>query len=250
MKKILLSLATVAAIITSITSTANAKEYTIKAVTDYKAKKQHFFSPDKVTIQPGDTVTFENAQDEPHNVMFDNVPKAVDEMIMSPMQEKKGDKFSYIFTVPGTYKFHCHPHESLGMEGTLIVGQASKPGETKSMDHGKLAENMEKGVESHHHDGTKATCHHDSKAATNSNPPQGTGQPQGTGKVVSVDVQKRTIKLTHDPIKALNWPKMTMTFTADSGVDLSGYKADDVVSFILKPQGKDDYTIVNLKKGK
>jgi plastocyanin len=43
-------------------------------------------------------------------------PKGVDEMIMSPMQEKKGDKFSYTFTVPGTYKFHCHAHEQLGME--------------------------------------------------------------------------------------------------------------------------------------
>ena len=70
---------------------AFAKEYTIKEVTDYDAKKQHFFSPDKLTIQPGDTVTFENVQDEPHEVMFISVPKQVNEMIMSPMHEKKGD---------------------------------------------------------------------------------------------------------------------------------------------------------------
>ena len=138
MKKLLLTTA-----LMLVASPVFAKDYTIKEVTDYKAKKQNFFSPDKLTIQPGDTVIFENAQDEQHDVMFINVPKAVDEMIMSPMQEKKGEKFSYTFTVPGTYKFHCHPHETLGMEGTLVVGQESKPGETKSMDHHKLTKKLE-----------------------------------------------------------------------------------------------------------
>lgn len=221
MKKLLLTTA-----LMLVASPVFAKDYTIKEVTDYNAKKQNFFSPDKLTIEPGDTVTFENAQDEPHEVMFINVPKGVDEMIMSPMHEKKGDKFTYTFTVPGTYKYHCHPHEALGMEGTLIVGKPSKAGETKSMDHHKLAKKLE--------DGESAA----------------TDMPQGTGKVVSVDTEKHTIKLTHDPIKALNWPKMTMTFTADSSVDLSGYEVGDSVAFTLKPVEKNGYNIINLKKGK
>lgn len=154
MKKLLLTTAFMLA-----ATPAFAKEYTIKEVTDYNAEKQNFFSPDKLTIQPGDAVTFENAQDEMHEVMFIEVPKGVNEMIMSPMQEKKGEKFSYTFTVPGTYKFHCHPHEALGMEGTLIVGSASKPGETKMMDHHKLEEHMEEGME-HHHDEMKTSEHH------------------------------------------------------------------------------------------
>ena len=79
-----------------------AAEFTIQEVTDYHAQKPHFFSPDTLRIKPGDKVTFENAQDEPHEVMFIEVPKGVDEMIMSPMHEKKGDKFTYTFTVPGT----------------------------------------------------------------------------------------------------------------------------------------------------
>lgn len=41
---------------------------------------------------------------------------------------------------------------------------------------------------------------------------------------------------------------MTMTFTADSSVDLSSYKEGDAVSFTLKPAGKDDYTISSMKK--
>jgi plastocyanin len=222
MKKLLLTTALMLA-----ATPAFAKDYTIKEVTDYDAKKQNFFSPDTLTIQPGDTVIFENAQDEPHEVMFISQPKGVDEMIMSPMHDKKGDKFSYTFTVPGTYKFHCHPHEALGMEGTLIVGEASKAGETKNMDHHKLANKLEHGDSTMHHSG-------DGIAAT--------------GKIISVDAAKHTLKMKHDPIKALNWPTMTMLFTADNSVDLSGYKEGDAVSFTLKPKGKDDYTISNMNK--
>jgi Cu/Ag efflux protein CusF len=68
------------------------------------------------------------------------------------------------------------------------------------------------------------------------------------GKVISVDAEKHTIKMKHDPIKSLGWPTMTMSFTADSGVDLSSVKEGDSVSFALKPVGKDDYTLTNLKK--
>lgn len=220
MKKLLLTTALILA-----TTPAFAAEFTIKEVTDYDAKKQNFFSPDKLTIQPGDTVTFENMQDEPHQVMFVSVPKSVDEMIMSPMQEKKGDKFTYTFTVPGTYKYHCHPHEALGMDGVLIVGKPSKAGETKNMDHHKLTKKLESG---------KATPASGSVAAT--------------GKVLSTDSAKRTIKIKHDPIKSMGWPVMTMTFTADNGIDLSSYKEGDTVSFTLKPAGKDDYTISTIEK--
>lgn len=69
MKKLLLTTAMILS-----TAPAFAAEFTIKEVTDYDAKKQNFFSPDKLTIQPGDTVTFENAQDEPHQVMFVKAP--------------------------------------------------------------------------------------------------------------------------------------------------------------------------------
>ena len=41
---------------------------------------------------------------------------------------------------------------------------------------------------------------------------------------------------------------MVMTFTVDEGVDLSTYKEGDAISFTLKPVGKEDYSIVNIKK--
>lgn len=237
MKKLLLTTALMLA-----ATPAFAAEFTIKEVTNPDGgKKPYYFSPDKLTIQPGDTVTFENAQEDTHDVMFVGVPKAVDEMIMSPMFDKKGQKWSYKFTVPGTYQFHCHPHEALGMKGTIIVGAPSKPGETKVMDHHKMGAGAE-ATEAHNHDGSDADEHGDAK------PVATTGQPQGTGKVISVDAANNSIKLEHDPIKALGWPKMKMSFTADKSVDLSSFKEGDAVSFTLKPVGKDDYVLSTVKK--
>ena len=117
---------------------AMAKEYTVKMVSDPGEDKPYYFNPANLTIQPGDTVTFINAQDDTHNVMVDGAPQAMKDMIMSPMLEVEDDKWSYKFTVPGTYSFHCHPHQELGMKGTIIVGTASKSGETRVMDHGHM----------------------------------------------------------------------------------------------------------------
>ena len=130
MKKHLLT-----ALLIGLSTQVVAKEYVINEMSDPKAKKPYYFFPDQLTIAPGDTVTFVNAQDDTHNVMFVSVPKGADAMIMSPMLTKKEEKFSYTFTVPGTYQFHCHPHEAFGMTGTLIVGTASKPGETVAVQH-------------------------------------------------------------------------------------------------------------------
>lgn len=224
MKKLMLTAALV-----MLASPAFAKEYTIKEVSDPAGDKPYYFSPDKLTIQPGDTVTFVNAQEDMHDVMFVEVPKGVDEMIMSPMHEKEGEKFSYTFTVPGTYNFHCHPHEDLGMKGTLIVGQASKPGETVKMDHHKMGEKAE---------GKKAdaTAPVDAKSI------------QATGKINSVDAASGSINVTHDPIKALGWPKMKMEFSVVKGVDLSSVKAGDAVNFSLKAEGEDNYVITKINK--
>lgn len=220
MKKLLLTTAALAMMV----SPAFAKDFTVKQVSDPAGDKPYYFSPSNLTIQPGDTVTFVNVQDDMHDVMFVEVPKGVDEIIMSPMSEKEGDKFSYTFTVPGTYKFHCHPHEALGMEGTLIVGQASKPGETVKMDH--------------HNMGKKTDT---AKTAPVKGIP-------ATGIVNSIDVAGGTLNITHDPIKVLNWPKMKMVFTAEKGVDLSAIKAGDSVTFTLKDVGGDDYTVSSIQK--
>ncbi|MFT3909754.1 MAG: copper-binding protein [Ferruginibacter sp.] len=221
MKKLLFTLALVA-----LASPAFAKEFTIKEVSDPSGSKPYYFSPDKLTIQPGDTVTFTNAQEDMHDVMFVEVPKGVDEMIMSPMFEKQGDKFSYTFKVPGTYKFHCHPHEALGMKGELIVGQASKPGETVKMDH--------------HAAGKKAEGKSSSFMDAGSIP--------GKGKINTIDAANNSVTLTHEPIKQIGWPKMKMQFSVDTSVDLSSFKSGDAISFGLQKKGEDNYVIVKMNK--
>lgn len=213
--------------LTLLAAPAFAKDFTIKEVTGDGTGKPYYFSPDKLTIQPGDTVTFVNAQEDTHDVMFVNVPKGVDEMIMSPMMEKEGETFSYTFKVPGTYQFHCHPHEALGMKGAIIVGKPSKPGTTVAMDHHKMGVSSKTG------------------AAPTAAAPAGN---QATGKVNSVDVAGRKINITHDPIKSLGWPKMKMEFGVEQGVDLSGITAGDSVSFTLKPQGEDNYVVSAINK--
>lgn len=226
MKKLLLATA-----LTMLAMPALAKEYTIKEVSDPAGDKPYYFEPSELTIQPGDTVTFVNAQEDTHDVMFVTVPKSVDEMIMSPMMEKEGEKWSYTFKTSGTYGFHCHPHEGAGMKGTIIVGQASAPGEIKAVDHKSMM-----GVGEHHH---ADADHNDGDHAA--------AGIEATGKVNSVYPANHNINITHDPIASLSWPKMTMEFPVDSDVDLSSVKAGDMVSFSLKSGENDQYSVVSIK---
>ena len=59
----------------------------------------------------------------------------------------------------------------------------------------------------------------------------------GHGKVVSVDNQAGTVKLTHDPIKSLKWPKMTMDFKAHDPTLLKDLKPGTQVDFELMKMG-------------
>lgn len=59
----------------------------------------------------------------------------------------------------------------------------------------------------------------------------------GRGKVVSVDSQAGTVKLTHDPIKSLKWPKMTMDFKAHDPAMLKDLKPGVQVDFELMKMG-------------
>ncbi|HEV8644444.1 MAG TPA: copper-binding protein [Burkholderiales bacterium] len=59
----------------------------------------------------------------------------------------------------------------------------------------------------------------------------------GRGKVVSVDNQAGTVKLTHDPIKSLKWPKMTMDFKAHDPAMLKDVKPGAQVDFELMKMG-------------
>lgn len=57
---------------------------------------------------------------------------------------------------------------------------------------------------------------------------------QGAGVVTSIDAPAQKITIAHQPIAALGWPAMTMSFTADSAALLKTAKIGDHVSFSLR----------------
>ena len=93
------------------------------------ADKQPFYTPEKATIKVGDTVKWVNNGETVHSVSTSaanaqnpkdtSMPKgatAFDSGFIPP-----GGDYSYTFTVPGTYRYFCLPHEKAGMVGMIVV---------------------------------------------------------------------------------------------------------------------------------
>lgn len=59
----------------------------------------------------------------------------------------------------------------------------------------------------------------------------------GKGTVNAVDPGAHKINLTHEPIAALGWPTMRMTFPANHTIDLKALKAGTQVDFVLEKKG-------------
>ncbi|MGD1698442.1 plastocyanin [Dapis sp. BLCC M229] len=86
------------------------------------------FGPQKVTVKPGDTVTFKNGMLAPHNVMF-NPAKSPDSELSKSLSHKQlafqaGESFDVNIPADaksGDYEFFCTPHRGAGMVGHLIV---------------------------------------------------------------------------------------------------------------------------------
>jgi amicyanin len=70
------------------------------------------FTPAEITVSPGTTITWENRDDIPHNVV------ASDKTFRSKVMDTE-QKFSFTFGSPGVYEYFCalHPH----MKGKVIV---------------------------------------------------------------------------------------------------------------------------------
>ncbi|MES1157113.1 MAG: copper-binding protein [Alphaproteobacteria bacterium] len=56
----------------------------------------------------------------------------------------------------------------------------------------------------------------------------------GSGVITAIDPISYTVTISHGPIAAINWPAMTMTFTAQDPAILKGLAVGDHVSFQLK----------------
>lgn len=69
---------------------------------------------------------------------------------------------------------------------------------------------------------------------------------KGTAVVKSVDAEKGTVMLAHDPIPSLRWPSMTMKFIAKDKKMLDKLKPGKKVEFEFIQQDK-DYILTRLK---
>ena len=80
------------------------------------------FSPARLTVKAGTTVTWVNQDDIPHTV-------ASDTKVFKSKALDTDDKFSFTFTTPGVYDYFCslHPH----MTGKIVVesGKTSATGQ-------------------------------------------------------------------------------------------------------------------------
>jgi plastocyanin len=77
---------------------------------------QFTFTPQRITVRAGATVTWANEDDVPHTI-------ASSSKLFKSKALDTGDKFSFTFTTPGTYEYFCslHPH----MIGAVVVEAAT-----------------------------------------------------------------------------------------------------------------------------
>ncbi|MFA4850426.1 MAG: cupredoxin family copper-binding protein [Methanoregula sp.] len=79
------------------------------------AIKNFAFVPTPLTVKSGTTVTWTNQDSAPHTIVSDTgSPVSIVSDSLST-----GASFTFTFTQPGTYTYHCSIHPS--MKGTVIV---------------------------------------------------------------------------------------------------------------------------------
>jgi plastocyanin len=100
------------------------------AGTESVTMAHYMFSPASLTVRVGDTVTWTNTDQAPHDVTTTSAPVP----IHSPTL-KTGMTWTYTFTTPGTYAYICSIHPD--MHATLVVQPAAPP--TKPADQAPAA---------------------------------------------------------------------------------------------------------------
>ena len=66
--------------------------------------------------------------------------------------------------------------------------------------------------------------------------PAAAGSVEGTGVIKKIDAKTGSVTIAHDPIKALNWPAMTMPFKVADKALLAKVKVGAKVRFDLSGQ--------------
>jgi plastocyanin len=98
---------------------------------EVRMTQSNTFEPKTITVKAGDTVVWKNVSDMSHSATdVSNLAASATDAAVPPNAKEfdsgliaPGKEFSHTFTVPGTYKYFCIPHEALGMVGTVIVSK-------------------------------------------------------------------------------------------------------------------------------
>ena len=112
-------------IVCLFSSSIYAQTHVIKMITNHTGSP--VFEPSYLLIQPGDTVVWRNIDSNfSHNIVANpnGIPEGAS-LFESPLLETVGKEWSHQFSQVGTYHYHCHPHASKGMKGTVVVGRES-----------------------------------------------------------------------------------------------------------------------------
>ena len=144
-----------------IPAVAGAAEYQVRMKFNEKTGAV-YYEPRVLKIKSGDTVTWiqEDTVNE-HNVVSypDGIPKTA-KLFESQMMRKEGENWSRKFTKSGTYRYHCHPHEAVGMQAMLNVDRESRPDEFRKMGAGEHSHSEGMGMAHGDSHGAKMSGHH------------------------------------------------------------------------------------------
>jgi len=107
--------------------TSGGETYQVKMGSD---TGQLQYVPEKLTINPGDSVEFVMNKLAPHNVVFDSsgIPNGSKALASSLSKNKllSGTGETHVVMFPedapkGEYDYYCQPHRGAGMNGKIIV---------------------------------------------------------------------------------------------------------------------------------
>jgi plastocyanin len=113
----------------AFTIPAPASAQSKPAVVVKMSDKPPVFIPAKVTIKPGQTIEWINNAKTLHSVDADpSMVQKGSDVVLPPGAKpfdsgfmQPGATYEHTFTVPGTYKYTCVPHEKDHMDGEVIV---------------------------------------------------------------------------------------------------------------------------------
>lgn len=93
------------------------RDYSTTSQQDQVTIMHYSFVPNIITIRKGTTLTWKNMDPVVHTVESGNQEQPAEIFDSGPLYQ--GQSFSYTFTEPGVYVYHCDPHPY--MLGTVIV---------------------------------------------------------------------------------------------------------------------------------